>query len=49
MTCANSYDLTLSVTGRDFVTAGEAASQIKRTLEALNYRQISTAGQYLRL
>lgn len=36
MTFANSYDLTLSVTGRDFVTAGEAASQIKRTLEALN-------------
>ncbi|HHV07535.1 MAG TPA: anti-sigma regulatory factor [Firmicutes bacterium] len=36
MIIANSYDVTLSVAGHDFVTAGEAASQIKRTLETLN-------------
>ena len=36
MSFANSYDLTLFITGRDFVTAGQAASNIKRTLETLN-------------
>ena len=36
MTFTDSYDLTIPVTGHDFVTAGEAASHIKRTLEALN-------------
>lgn len=36
MTSTDSYDLTIPVIGRDFVTAGEAASKIKRTLEALN-------------
>lgn len=36
MAFTDSYDLTLAITGRDFAAAGEASSQIKRTLEALN-------------
>ncbi|MGI6129335.1 MAG: ATP-binding protein [bacterium] len=36
MTFASSYDLTIPVAGNDFVMAGKAASQIKKTLEALN-------------
>ena len=31
-----SYDLTLPIAGRDFLRAGEAASRIKRVLQALN-------------
>ncbi|NMA55707.1 MAG: anti-sigma regulatory factor [Firmicutes bacterium] len=36
MTSTNSYDLSLPVKGRCFVTAGQAASKIKRTLETFN-------------
>ncbi|HKM39143.1 MAG TPA: ATP-binding protein [bacterium] len=36
MQLANSYDLTLPVKGRCFITAGQAASKIKRTLETFN-------------
>lgn len=36
MESAASYDLTLPVAGRDFLRAGEAASRIKRVLQALN-------------